>query len=98
VVEGRDITTVVVPDAQVRILLTAAPEIRAQRRAMELAAAGGQVDADEVLSAISERDTRDSAMVEFLSAAPGVVTIDSSSLDFDETVDAVVEIVRGLDA
>jgi len=94
VVEGRDITTVVAPDAPVRILLTAEPEARAQRRWKELAAAGTDVDADGVLAAIAERDARDSAMVEFLRAAPGVETIDSTHLGFDETVAAVVELVR----
>ncbi|MBO9578600.1 MAG: (d)CMP kinase [Microbacteriaceae bacterium] len=94
VVEGRDVTTVVVPDAPVRILLTAEPEMRALRRARELEEAGNAQDAADVLAAIAERDARDSAMVEFLNAAPGVDTIDSTSLSFDETVDAVVARAR----
>lgn len=98
VVEGRDITTVVVPDARVRILLTANAEVRALRRAKELSEAGDEVDAAAVLTAIAERDAKDSAMVEFLTAAPGVEVIDSTLLSFDETVDAVVGLVRGLDA
>lgn len=95
VVEGRDITTVVAPDAPVRILLTAAPEVRAQRRWKELAEAGRQTDHESVLAAIAERDEKDSAMVEFLRAAPGVTLVDSTLLTFDETVDAVVALVRG---
>jgi cytidylate kinase len=94
VVEGRDITTVVAPDAPVRILLTAEPEARAQRRWKELAAAGSNADAAGVLAAIGERDARDSEMVEFLSAAPGVAAIDSTHLSFDETVAAVIELAR----
>ena len=95
VVEGRDITTVVVPDARVRILLTAEAQVRAQRRWKELAEAGGDADQAAVLAAIAERDANDSAMVEFLSAAPGVTVVDSTRLTFDETVDAVVALVRG---
>jgi len=95
VVEGRDITTVVAPDARVRVLLTADAAVRAQRRAKELVAAGNAVDAESVLVAIAERDAKDSAMVEFLTAAPGVVVVDSTLLSFDETVDAVVALVRG---
>lgn len=95
VVEGRDITTVVVPDARVRILLTAEAQVRAERRWKELAEAGGDADQAAVLAAIAERDANDSAMVEFLSAAPGVTVVDSTRLTFDETVDAVVALVRG---
>jgi len=94
VVEGRDITTVVVPDARVRILLTADAAVRAQRRARELTEAGDSVDAETVLAAIAERDAKDSAMVDFLTAAPGVEIIDSTLLSFDETVDAVIALVR----
>ena len=95
VVEGRDITTVVAPDAPVRILLTADPAARAQRRWKELTASGAEADADAVHAAIAERDARDSAMVEFLRAAPGVETLDSTALSFDETVEAVVRLARG---
>lgn len=90
VIEGRDITTVVAPDAPVRILLTAAPEVRAARRSAELA---GQ-DAASVASALHKRDAADSAVVDFLTAAPGVEVIDSTHLDFTETVDAVIGVIR----
>ena len=93
VVEGRDITTVVAPDADVRVLLTAAPEVRARRRAIDLSAMGDDADVDDVLRAITERDARDSRMVEFLAAAPGVTTIDSTALSFDETVEAIERLV-----
>lgn len=90
VVEGRDITTVVFPDAPVRILLTAAPEVRAARRSAELT---GE-DAAAVAAALHRRDASDSQVVDFLTAAPGVVVVDSTDLDFDRTVDAVIDVVR----
>ncbi|WP_256728685.1 (d)CMP kinase [Microbacterium oleivorans] len=90
VVEGRDITTVVFPDAPVRILLTAAPEVRAARRSAELT---GE-DAAAVAEALHRRDASDAQVVDFLTAAPGVVVVDSTDLDFDRTVDAVIDVVR----
>ena len=89
VIEGRDITTVVAPDAAVRILLTAAPEVRAARRSLELA---GQ-DADTVAAALHRRDAADATVVDFLEAAPGVELVDSSHLDFEQTVTAVLEVI-----
>jgi cytidylate kinase len=90
VVEGRDITTVVSPDAPVRILLTAAPEVRAARRSAEL----DTHDADSVAEALHRRDASDSQVVDFLTAAPGVTVVDSTTLDFDATVEAVLDVVR----
>ncbi|WP_127475572.1 (d)CMP kinase [Microbacterium sulfonylureivorans] len=90
VVEGRDITTVVAPDAPVRILLTAAPEVRAARRSAELTTQ----DASAVAAALHKRDASDSTVVDFLSAAPGVEVVDSTHLDFDQTVDAVIGVIR----
>lgn len=95
VVEGRDITTVVAPDAEVRVLLTASPEVRAERRAKDLALMGAAADATQVLRAIAERDAKDSRMVEFLSAAPGVTTVDSTDLSFDATIEAIERLVPG---
>jgi cytidylate kinase len=89
VVEGRDITTVVAPDAPVRILLTADEEVRIARRSAELAP-----DAAATADQLRERDRRDAQVVDFMTAAPGVTTIDSTHLDFDQTVDAVVRLVR----
>jgi cytidylate kinase len=90
VVEGRDITTVVAPDAPVRILLTAAPEVRAARRSAELTTQ----DAAAVAAALHRRDASDSSVVDFLTAAPGVEVVDSTDLDFDQTVDAVLGVIR----
>ncbi len=89
VVEGRDITTVVAPDAPVRILLTAAPEVRAARRAAELA---GE-NAVTVAEALHKRDASDSSVVDFLNAAPGVDVVDSTELDFAQTIDAVLAVI-----
>lgn len=90
IVEGRDITTVVAPDAPVRILLTAAPEVRAARRSAELTTQ----DAAAVAAALHRRDASDSQVVDFLTAAPGVTVVDSTDLDFAQTVDAVMDVVR----
>lgn len=88
-VEGRDITTVVFPDAAVRILLTAAPEVRAARRSAEIT---GQ-DAATVAAALHQRDAADSKVVDFLTAAPGVTVVDSTDLDFAQTVNAVLSVI-----
>jgi cytidylate kinase len=90
VVEGRDITTVVAPDATVRILLTADEAVRIARRSAELAP-----DAASTAGQLRERDRRDAQVVDFMTAAPGVTTIDSTDLDFDQTVQAVVDLVQG---
>ncbi|KDA07120.1 cytidylate kinase [Microbacterium sp. CH12i] len=90
VVEGRDITTVVAPDAPVRILLTAAPEVRAARRAGELASENAAV----VAEALHKRDASDSAVVDFLNAAEGVEVVDSTDLDFPQTIDAVLAVIE----
>ncbi|HIY65302.1 MAG TPA: (d)CMP kinase [Candidatus Agrococcus pullicola] len=90
VVEGRDITTVVAPDADVRILLTASEVVRAERRAAELGES-----AEEILRRMRERDTRDRGNSDFLEPAEGVVLVDSSDLNLPQTVQAVVNLVRG---
>ncbi|WP_417562917.1 (d)CMP kinase [Microbacterium sp.] len=90
VIEGRDITTVVAPDAPVRILLTAAPEVRAARRSAELQ---GE-DAAAVAAALHKRDASDATVVDFLNAADGVEVVDSTDLDFAQTVDAVLSVIH----
>lgn len=93
VVEGRDITTVVAPDAKIRLLLTASEEVRLRRRSAEL---DPQVAAD-VHRQVSQRDQSDSKVVDFMSPAPGVILVDSTELNFTETVAAVRELIeRGL--
>ncbi|WP_394551712.1 (d)CMP kinase [Agromyces sp. MMS24-JH15] len=94
VVEGRDITTVVAPDAAVRILLTASEEVRIARRSAEL------VDVPESMTGeqLRRRDEADSKVVDFMNAADGVTTVDSTELDFDGTVAAVIGVIRSLSA
>lgn len=90
VVEGRDITTVVAPGAEVRMLLTASEEARLRRRGIQL---GGTQNAEQLAAQVTQRDAKDSTVVNFTQAADGVVTLDSSDLDFTETVDAALVIV-----
>lgn len=89
VVEGRDITTVIAPHADVRVLLTARPEIRAARRAGEQAS-----DPDRTAAALAARDASDLANVDFMTPAPGVTLLDSSDLNFEQSVAALVDLVR----
>ncbi len=90
VVEGRDITTVVFPSAQTRILLTAREEVRIGRRAGDVVGR----DLAETTASVRERDAKDSNVVDFFTAAPGVTVVDSSDMTFSDTVSAVVDIVR----
>ncbi|HSN37988.1 MAG TPA: (d)CMP kinase [Arthrobacter sp.] len=93
VVEGRDITTVVAPRAEVRMLLTASEEARLRRRGIQL---GGSQNAEQLAAQVTQRDAKDSTVVNFTQAADGVVTLDSSELDFAGTVDAALSIVHGI--
>nr|WP_269452258.1 (d)CMP kinase [Tessaracoccus coleopterorum] len=77
VVEGRDITTVVAPDADVRVLLVADPEARVARRAAEVA---GKATRSEVTDQVLRRDRDDSTVSNFTDAAEGVTVIDSTFL------------------
>jgi cytidylate kinase len=90
VVEGRDITTVVAPDAEIKILLTASEEVRLKRRSAELS----EATAASVKRQVSERDASDSKVVDFMTPAPGVQLVDSSDLNFEQTVSAVVSLIE----
>jgi cytidylate kinase len=94
IVEGRDITTVVAVDAPVRILLTASEQARMGRRSAELSGESAETTARQLVS----RDAADLRVVDFMNAADGVITVDSTDLDFDQTVSAVVELVRAAQA
>jgi cytidylate kinase len=93
VAEGRDITTVVAPDADVRVLLTASEQARLERRARELHGHAQPDAIDATRDQVVRRDRDDSTVSQFVQAADGVVTIDSSSMTLDEVVDAVVDLV-----
>lgn len=101
VVEGRDITTVVAPDSPVRILLVADEAARLARRAKELHGQAGDGALKATRDQIVRRDARDSTVSSFLTAAPGVVTVDTSALDLAGSVRAVLDVVgsylRGTD-
>ena len=94
VLDGRDIGTVICPDAHVKIFVTAAPETRAQRRALELAGRGERVDYAAVLEDIRKRDARDMGRASApLRAAPDAATLDTTLLDVDATFAAALRIV-----
>ncbi len=90
IIEGRDITTVVAPHAQVRVLLTAAAEARMARRSAELSTESAEATAQQ----LAARDAQDSRVVDFMNAAEGVTTLDSTELDFEQTVQSLIDIVR----
>jgi len=94
IVEGRDITTVVAPDAAVRVLLTASAEARMARRSAEL----GSESTESTAQQLASRDEQDLRVVDFMNAAEGVTTLDSTELDFEQTVQALITIVRAASA
>jgi len=94
VVEGRDITTVVAPDAPVRVLLTASVQARLTRRARDVHGAADEAAVAATRDQVLRRDAEDSTVASFLQAADGVDVIDSSELTLDETVEAVLDLVR----
>jgi cytidylate kinase len=91
VVEGRDIGSVVFPEARLKVYLTASPEVRARRRAGET----GDVDVAAVAADIRRRDAADSGReASPLVEADGSVTLDTSELTVDEVVEAIVALLR----
>lgn len=98
VLEGRDIGTVVFPDAEAKIFLTASVEVRAERRHRELLDQGGEPRLDQVRDEVMERDRRDTERpVAPLRQAPDAVLIDSSAIGIDEVVRRVVDHVRNVE-
>jgi CMP/dCMP kinase len=94
VVEGRDITTVIAPDAPVRVLLTASEEARLARRAREVHGVADEPALARTRDQVLRRDADDARVSQFLDAAEGVVVVDSSHLTLDGTVSAVLDVVR----
>lgn len=93
VMEGRDIGTVVFPDAQVKIYLDASPGVRAMRRVLEMRQKGMEADPARVEAEIRERDHRDSSRAEApLTRAPGAVYVDTSPMGVDEVVASLLRI------
>lgn len=95
VMDGRDIATVVLPRADVKIFLTALPEVRARRRFEELTAKGEKVRYESVLEDMKARDKQDSTRaIAPLRCAPDAVKLDTSGMDLDAAEAAILEIVR----
>ncbi|HYO17149.1 MAG TPA: (d)CMP kinase, partial [Dermatophilaceae bacterium] len=97
VAEGRDITTVVAPDADVRILLMASEEARSARRNQEIHGESGESGESAVNATrdqIVRRDKDDSTVSQFMQAAPGVMLLDNSDLDLRQSIAAVLELIR----
>ncbi len=95
VLDGRDIGTVICPDADVKIYVTAAPEIRARRRAAEYQAQGRQIDEATVLADILKRDERDSQRVTApLKQAADAHLLDTTELDVEAAVLAAIAVVE----
>jgi CMP/dCMP kinase len=94
VVEGRDIGTVVLPDAELKVYLSAAPEERARRRASQT---GREEELDRIRKAIATRDRQDSEReVSPLKPAPDAVVLDTTALSLDEAISRVLELAEGL--
>ena len=95
IMDGRDIGTVVLPNARVKIFLTASPEIRAKRRFDELKAKGREVTFEEVLDDLNKRDYNDSHRAAApLRAAEDAVVADTSGLDFEQSVKLVCGLIK----
>lgn len=95
IMDGRDIGTVVLPNAQVKIFLTASPEVRADRRYKQLIETGENAEFEEVLDDIVRRDYQDThRAIAPLKPAEDSVYIDTSGLTFDESVSKIISVIK----
>ena len=95
IMDGRDIGTVVLPDAKFKIFLTASPEARAQRRYKEMVEKGMDVQYESVLKDVMERDYNDMHReIAPLKPAEGSITVDTTELDFEQSIDAVINVIK----
>lgn len=95
IMDGRDIGTVVLPDAQIKIFLTASPEARAKRRYKELCEKGMDVKYEDVLSDVIQRDYNDTHRdVAPLKPAEDSITVDTTELDFEQSVDKIISVIK----
>ena len=95
VMDGRDIGTVVLPNVEVKVYLTASSLVRAQRRALELEAKGESADLSKIEADIIERDNRDmTRAISPLKQAEDATLIDSSYMTIDEVVEAILNLVK----
>ncbi|WP_374297201.1 d(CMP) kinase [Sphingomonas sp.] len=95
ILDGRDIGTVIAPDADAKLFVKASPQVRARRRHAELAARGGEVSFDQVLADIRARDARDSARATApLTQAADAAALDTSNLTIDASVARAIALVE----
>ena len=95
IMDGRDIGTVILPDADVKIFLTASAECRAKRRYDELCAKGQNVKYEDVIAEMNERDAQDSSRkIAPAKPAEDAIFLDNSDLNFEESVNAVLDIIN----
>lgn len=99
VMEGRDIGTIVIPDAEVKVFMTADPMIRARRRYNQLLEAGKPADLDEIYEDIQKRDYQDShRALNPLRQAEDAVFLDTSDMTIEENIEAIAELIRAASA
>lgn len=95
IMDGRDIGTVVLPDAKVKIFLTASPEARAQRRYKELCEKGMDVKYEDILNDVITRDYNDTHRETApLKPAEGCVTVDTTELDFEQSLEKIISVIK----
>ncbi|MDO4379346.1 MAG: (d)CMP kinase, partial [Clostridia bacterium] len=95
VMDGRDIGTVVLPDAKVKIFLTASPEARAKRRYKELVEKGMEVKYEDVLSEMKERDYNDShRAIAPLKPASDAIFLDTSDIGLEDSVELIIKTIK----
>ena len=95
IMDGRDIGTVVLPNAQVKIFLTASPEVRARRRLLQLEEKGVKADFDKILFDIVQRDFNDTnRKTAPLKPAENSITVDTTDMTLDEAVGKIVSIIK----
>ena len=97
IMDGRDIGTVILPNADIKIFITARPDVRAKRRYDELVAKGNNVTLGEILVDVNRRDYNDTHRKESpLVQAEDAILVDTSDLDFEQTVSGVTELIQQL--
>ncbi len=95
VLDGRDIGTVICPEAEVKLFVTASAEVRAERRFLELSAKGSDVTRDQVLADVRERDARDAERSTApMKPAEDAVLLDTSELSIDDALATAIDIIR----
>ncbi len=95
VMDGRDIGTVVLPDALVKIFITASPEVRAKRRFEQISGDGEKPDYEEILTSIKKRDYEDThRKIAPLKRADDAILVDNSDMDLNQTVENVLDIIK----